>query len=71
MSANPSGSATTSAFSRPSFREHHHGTSQKISVAWEEAWEYGEEVEENHISTVGHRVRPPWTTEERAAELER
>ncbi len=25
-----------------------------------EAWEDGEEVEENHIDTSGHRVRPPW-----------
>jgi uncharacterized damage-inducible protein DinB len=25
-----------------------------------EAWEEGEEVEENHIDTVGHRVRPSW-----------
>jgi len=25
-----------------------------------EAWEDGEEVEENHIDTTGHRVRPPW-----------
>jgi uncharacterized damage-inducible protein DinB len=32
-----------------------------------EAWEYGEEVEENHISTVGHRVRRPWTTDDQAA----
>jgi hypothetical protein len=31
----------------------------------------GEEVEENHISTAGHGVRPPWMTEEQAAERER
>jgi hypothetical protein len=35
-----------------------------------EAWEYGEEVEENHISTLGHRVRPPWITDEEAARHE-
>jgi Protein of unknown function (DUF664) len=35
-----------------------------------EAWEYGEEVEENHISTLGHRVRRPWTTDEEAARQE-
>ncbi|HET9671377.1 MAG TPA: DinB family protein [Actinomycetota bacterium] len=28
-----------------------------------EAWEDGEEVEENHIDTTGHRVRPPWMDE--------
>jgi len=36
-----------------------------------EAWEYTEEVEKNHISTVGHRVRPPWMSVEEAARLER
>ena len=33
---------------------------QVLSICRGEAWEKGEEVEENHISTVGHRVRPPW-----------
>ena len=28
-----------------------------------EAWEETEEVEENHIDTTGHRVRPPWKDE--------
>jgi hypothetical protein len=36
-----------------------------------EAWEYGEEVEENHISTIGHGVRPAWMTDEEAAPFER
>jgi hypothetical protein len=36
-----------------------------------EAWEYGEEVEENHISTAGHGVRPDWMTDEQAAHFER
>ncbi len=31
-----------------------------LSIVRAEAWEEFEEVEENHISTVGHRVRPPW-----------
>jgi hypothetical protein len=31
-----------------------------LSIARGEAWEYGEEVEENHIDTYGHGVRPPW-----------
>jgi hypothetical protein len=31
-----------------------------LSMARGEAWEEGEEAEENHISTLGHRVRPPW-----------
>ncbi len=33
---------------------------QVLSICRGEAWEDGEEVEENNISTVGHRVRPPW-----------
>lgn len=36
-----------------------------------EAWEYGEEVEENHIDTAGHGVRPPWWSDERAEAHER
>lgn len=31
-----------------------------LSIARGEAWEYGEEVEENHIDTFGHGVRGPW-----------
>ena len=33
---------------------------QILSISRKEAWEEGEEVEENHISTLGHRVKPPW-----------
>jgi hypothetical protein len=33
---------------------------QILSIKRGKAWEEGEEVEENHISTVGHRVKPPW-----------
>jgi hypothetical protein len=33
---------------------------QLLSLCRGEAWEEGEEVEENHIATAGHRVRPPW-----------
>jgi hypothetical protein len=33
---------------------------QLLSIYRGEAWEEREEVEENLISTVGHRVRPPW-----------
>ena len=33
---------------------------QVLSICRGEAWEEREEVEENNISTVGHRVRPPW-----------
>lgn len=33
---------------------------QVLSICRGEAWEELEEVEENNISTVGHRVRPPW-----------
>jgi hypothetical protein len=33
---------------------------QLLSIYKGEAWEETEEVEENNVSTVGHRVRPPW-----------
>lgn len=36
---------------------------QVLSIYRGEAWEEGEEVEENNISTVGHRVKPPWLEE--------
>jgi hypothetical protein len=37
---------------------------QILSISRGEAWEEGEEVEENNISTIGHRVKPPWLDEE-------
>ncbi len=33
---------------------------QLLSICRHEAWEEGEEVEENHIASDGHRVVPPW-----------
>jgi hypothetical protein len=42
-----------------------------LAVRRREAWEYGEEVEENHISTVGHGVRPDWMSDDEAAPFER
>jgi hypothetical protein len=33
---------------------------QVLSIYRGEAWEEGEEVEENNISTLGHRVKPAW-----------
>lgn len=41
-----------------------------LAIRRGEAWEYGEEVEENHISTAGHGVRPLWMTDEEAARFE-
>jgi len=35
---------------------------QILSICRSEAWEDGEKVEENNVSTVGHRVVPPWKT---------
>jgi Protein of unknown function (DUF664) len=35
-----------------------------LSVRRQEAWEYGEHVEENHISSAGHSVRMQWMTDE-------
>jgi hypothetical protein len=37
-----------------------------LSIARGEAWEYSEEVEENHISTAGHRLRPGWMSDDQA-----
>ena len=37
-----------------------------LSIARGEAWEYTEEVEENHISTYGHGVRPDWMSDAHA-----
>jgi hypothetical protein len=43
-----------------------------LSIARGEAWEYAEEVEENHISTYGHGIPAPWMTDaQRAAYEER
>jgi hypothetical protein len=42
-----------------------------LAIRRAEAWEYGEEVEENHISTIGHGVRPEWMNDSQAAQFER
>lgn len=42
-----------------------------LAVRRGEAWEYGEAVEENHISSVGHSVRRPWISDEDAERFER
>jgi uncharacterized damage-inducible protein DinB len=42
-----------------------------LAIRRGEAWEYGEEVEENHIDTTGHGVRPAWMTDEEAASFDR
>ncbi|HEU4355297.1 MAG TPA: DUF664 domain-containing protein [Actinomycetota bacterium] len=42
-----------------------------LAIRRAEAWEYGEHVEENHISTLGHSVRMPWTTDEQVEREER
>jgi uncharacterized damage-inducible protein DinB len=41
-----------------------------LAVRRGEAWEYGEHVEENHISTIGHSVRRPWITDEYVERVE-
>ena len=38
-----------------------------LSILRGEAWEYTEEMEENHISTAGHRLRPNWMSDEQAS----
>src|SRR3954447_19411810 len=42
-----------------------------LAIRRGEAWEYGEHVEENHISTIGHSVRRPWATDEWVEAAER
>jgi hypothetical protein len=42
-----------------------------LAIRRAEAWEYGEEVEENHIDTTGHGVRPGWMSDEETARHER
>jgi hypothetical protein len=37
---------------------------QLLAIHRGEAWEEGEEVEENHIATEGHWVNPPWQWQE-------
>jgi hypothetical protein len=41
-----------------------------LAIRREEAWEYGEEVEENHIATSGHGVKPAWMSDEQGARFE-
>jgi Protein of unknown function (DUF664) len=41
-----------------------------LAIRRGEAWEYGEHVEENHISTIGHSVRRPWMTDEAVEQYE-
>jgi uncharacterized damage-inducible protein DinB len=41
-----------------------------LAILRGEAWQYSQEVEENHISTAGHRIRPNWMSEEQAARHE-
>ncbi len=41
-----------------------------LAIVRGEAWTYTEEVEENHISTAGHRIRAGWMTDEHATAYE-
>jgi len=41
-----------------------------LSIKRGEAWEWGEEVEENHIDTFGHGLRGNWMSDEIAAGVE-
>lgn len=38
-----------------------------LAILRGQAWEYTEEIEENHISTRGHRIRPGWMSDTQAA----
>ena len=53
-------------------RSFHTGEINEIlAIRRQEAWEYTEEVEENHIDTTGHGLRPAWMSDEEAAAHER
>jgi hypothetical protein len=41
-----------------------------LAILRGEAWEYSEEMEENHLSTAGHRVRPGWMSDDQASRYE-
>jgi hypothetical protein len=41
-----------------------------LAILRQQAWEYTEEVEENHILTAGHGVRPSWMSDEEASAYE-
>ena len=41
-----------------------------VAIVRGHAWEYTEEVEENHISTASHRLRPDWMSEEQVTQYE-
>jgi uncharacterized damage-inducible protein DinB len=41
-----------------------------LAIRRGEAWEYGEHVEENHISTIGRSVRRPWISDEQVEHFE-
>ncbi len=41
-----------------------------LAILRGEAWTYTEEVEENHISTAGHRIKAGWMTPEQAEAYE-
>lgn len=42
-----------------------------LAIRRGEAWELGEQVEENHIPTAGHGVRPAWMADDEAERQER
>lgn len=42
-----------------------------LAIRRREGWEWGEEVEENHIPNDGHGVQPPWMSDEEAARRRR
>jgi hypothetical protein len=41
-----------------------------LAIRRGEACEYGEHVEENHISTIGRSVRRPWISDEQVEHFE-
>jgi hypothetical protein len=41
-----------------------------LAIERGQAWEYTEEVEENHLSTAGHRLRPDWMSDEQVRRYE-
>jgi hypothetical protein len=52
------------------FTYHAGELNEVLAIVRGHAWEYSEEVEENHISTAGHRLRPGWMNDDEAARYE-
>ncbi len=68
--AHPHHSSTSRSWSRIIGPTHAGELNQILATVRGEAWEFTEEVEENHGSTAGYRVRAGWMSDEQARRYE-